>query len=137
MEGERRKLQQVDTGDEVTQRGASDSESVVGDEFREPRRRNSSSDPTSLEMKDHLLTSFRSWCAACVQGRGGPERDQGEGRKEVEDCSNVPVVSLDYCSHGARNRISEAEMEQRGDNSVLVMPDGMTKSNFPHLILAK
>ena len=55
----------------------------------------------------------------------------------MEDCSKVPVVSLDYCSHGARNRISEAEMDQRGDSSVLVMPDGMTKSNFAHLILAK
>ena len=31
----------VDMGDEVAQRGASDAESVVGDELREPRRRNS------------------------------------------------------------------------------------------------
>ena len=50
--------------------------------------------------------SFRSWCAACVQGRGRAERHQGEGHKELEDWSKVPVGSWDYCSLGARNRIS-------------------------------
>ena len=40
-------MQQIDTGDEVAQRGANDAESVVGDELRELRPRNSSSDPTS------------------------------------------------------------------------------------------
>ena len=94
----------VDMGDEVAQRG--------GDEVLEPRRRNSPSDPTSREIEDHVLTghaSFRSWCAACVQGRGRAERDQGEGRKELEDVSNFPVVSWDCCFLGARNRISEAK----------------------------
>ena len=43
----------VDTGDDVTQRGASDAESICGDEVREPRRRNSPSDPTSREIEDH------------------------------------------------------------------------------------
>ena len=55
------------TGDEVAQRVASDAESVVGDELREPRRRNSLSDPTSREMEDHVMAghaSFRSCCAA-------------------------------------------------------------------------
>ena len=121
----------VDKGDEVAQRGASDAESVVGDELREPRRRNSLSDPTSQEIEDHVLTghsSFRSWCAACVQGRGRAERHQGEGHKELEDGSKVPVVSWDYCFLGAMNRISEAEMEQRGDTPVLVVHDGVTKS---------
>ena len=86
----------VDMGDEVAQRGVSDAESVGGDELREPRRRNSPSDPTSREIEDHVLTghaSFRSWCAACVQGRGRAERHQGEGRKELEDGSTVSVVS--------------------------------------------
>ena len=53
--------------------------------------------------------SFRSWCAACVQGRGRAERHQREGRKELEYGSKVPVASWDYCFFGARNRISEAE----------------------------
>ena len=43
-----------DMGDEVSQRGASDAESVVGDELREPRRRNSPSDPTSWQIEDHV-----------------------------------------------------------------------------------
>ena len=81
--------------------------------------------------------SFRSWCAACVQGRGRPERHHGEGRKELEDGSKVPVVPWDYCFLGARNRTSEAEVAQRGDCPVLVMHVGVTKSNVAHLIPAK
>ena len=115
----------VDMGDVLAQRGASDAESIECDEVREPRRRNSPSDPTSRE--NHVLTGhacFRSWCAACVQGRGRADRHQGEGRKELEDGSKVAVVSWGYCFLGARNRISEAEVEQRG-------------SIFAHLIPAK
>ena len=62
-------------------------------------------------------------------------RETKEGRKELEDGSKVPVVSWD-CFLGARNRISEAEVEQRGDSAVLVMHDGVTKSIFAHLIPA-
>ena len=129
-----------DMGDEVAQRSVSDAEFVDGDEVREPRRRNSPSDPTSKEIEDHVLTghaSFRSWCAACVQGRGRAERHQGDGRKELEDGSKVPVVSWDYCFLGAKNRASEVEVEQRGDSPVLVMHDSVTKSIFAHLIPAK
>ena len=71
------------------------------------------------KIEDHVLTghaTFRSWCAACVQGRGRAERHQGEGRKEVEDGPKVPVVSRDYCFFGARNRTSDAEVEQCGDS---------------------
>ena len=81
--------------------------------------------------------SFRPWCAACVQGRGRAETHQGEGRKELEDGSKVPVVSWDFCFFGERNRISEAEVEQCGDSPVLEMHDGVTKSIFGHLIPAK
>ena len=52
----------ADMGDEAAQRGVSDAESIGG-EIREPRRRNSPSDPTSREIEDHVLTghaSFRS-----------------------------------------------------------------------------
>ena len=130
----------VDMGDEVAQRSASDAESIGGDEVREPRRRDGRSDPTSREIEDHVLTghaTFRSWCAACVQGRGRAEKHQEEGRKEFEDGSKVPVVSWDYCFLGARHRTSDAEVEQRGDSPVLVMHDGVTKSIFAHLIPAK
>ena len=74
--------------------------------------------------------------ALCPRG-GRAERHPGEGRKELEDGSKVPVVSWDYCFLGARNRISEAEVEQRGDGVVLAMHEGGTKSNFSLLIPAK
>ena len=135
-----RRADDIDMGDEVAQRSVSDAEFVDGDEVREPRRRNSPSDPTSKEIEDHVLTghaSFRSWCAACVQERGRAERHQGDGRKELEDGLKVLVVSWDYCFLGAKNRASEVEVEQRGDSPVLVMHDSVTKSIFAHLIPAK
>ena len=73
-------MEDSNLGDEVAQRGASDVESISGDEIREPRRRSCPS--------DHVLTgraSFRSWCVAFVQGRGRAERRQSEGRKELKD----------------------------------------------------
>ena len=75
-------------------------------------------------------------CSLCP-GRGRAERHQGEGRKELQDGSKVPVVSWDYCFLGPRNRTSEAEVEQRGDSPILVMHDGVTKSIFAHLIPVK
>ena len=45
--------------------------------------------------------------------------------------------SRDYCFLGARSRISETEVEQRGDSPVMVMHDGVTKSIFADLIPAK
>ena len=98
------------------------------------------SDPTSREIEDYVLTghaSFRSWCAACFQARGGAERHQGDGRKELEDGSKIQVVSWDHCFPGARNRFCEAEVDQREDSPVLVMHDGVIKSIFAHLTPAK
>ena len=48
-----------------------------------------------------------------------------------------PRDTWDFCFLGAKNRISEAELEQRGDSPVLVMHDGATMSIFAHLIPAK
>ena len=80
------------------------------------------------KFEDHVLpghAGFLSWCAACVQGQGRAERHQAQGRKELEDGSKIRVLSWDYCFLGTRNRINEAEVEQRGDSPVLV------KSIFP------
>ena len=44
----------VDMGDEATQRGVSDAESVGVDEFYERQRRNTPSDPTSRDIEDHV-----------------------------------------------------------------------------------
>ena len=74
----------------------------------------------------------------CVQlvSKGVVEpRDTKE--KAAKSLRMVPVVSRDYCFLGARNRTSEAEVEQRGDSAVLVMHDGVSKSSFAHLIPAK
>ena len=49
---------------EVAQGGVSDAESVGGDELRELRRPNSSSDPTSQVLTGH--STFRSWCVYCL-----------------------------------------------------------------------
>ena len=75
-------------------------------------------------------------CSLCPRAWSSRETPR-EGRKVLEDGSKVPVVSWDYCFLGARNRTSEAEVEQRGDSPVLVMHDGVTKSIFAHLIPAK
>ena len=72
-----------------------------------------------------------------AKGEVEPRDTKGEGRKELEDGSKVPAVSWYYCFFGARNRTTEAEVEQRGNNPVLVMHDGVTKSIFAHLIPAK
>ena len=135
-----REVDDVDMGDEAALSGINVAESIGSDEVREPQRRNSPSDPTSRTIKNHVLTrhaSFRSWCAVCVQGRGRAEKHQGEDRKELEVGLKIPVVSWDYCFFGARNRISEAEVEQRGDSPVLVLHDGVTMSIFAHLIPRK
>ena len=111
-------------GDEVAQRDISAAESISGNEIREPRRRNSPSDPTSREIEDHVLTghaSFQSWFAACVQGRSRAETRQAQGREELDGGSKIPVLSWEYCFFGARNGINEGEVEQRGDIPVLLM----------------
>ena len=66
------------TGDEVAQSGASDAKSVGSDELREPRRRNSPSDPTSREIEDHVLTGLcpRAWSSGETP-RGRPRSGGG------------------------------------------------------------
>ena len=75
-----------------------------------------------MEIEDHVLTgqaTVLSWCPACVaHGRRRAERHQGDGRKELEDGSKIPVVSWNHCFFGSRN------------------PIGVTKSIYAHLIPA-
>ena len=127
--------------DDVAQRGVSDAESIEGDEVREPRRRNSLSDPTSWEIEDYLLTgqaSFQSWCAELVsKGMVELERHQGEGRKELEDGSKIPVCRGITVSSEPGIESAKLRWNSVGDSPVLVMHDGVTKSIFAHLIPAK
>ena len=93
-----RAMDDTDGGGEVSQRDTDDVESISDGEARETRHRSSPSDPTHAEILDHVLTghaSFRSWCAVCVRGRGRAERHRGDGHKEDEDGSKIPVLSWD------------------------------------------
>ena len=128
----------VDMGDEVPQRGVSDAESVGGDEIREPRRRNSPSDPTSREIEDHVLTSvqvFDRGVQLVSKGVVEPRDTKGKAAKSwkmvrrSQSCRGI-IVSLEP-------ETESAEVERRGDSPVLVMHDGVTKSIFAHLIPAK
>ena len=91
-------------------RVAPDAESIGGDEVREPRRRNSQSHPMS-----------RVVCSLCPKGEVEP-RDTWEMAARSWKMFRRSTL--------ARNRISEAEVEHRGDSPVLVMHDGVTKSIF-------
>ena len=66
----------------------------------------------------------------CARARSSRERPGTQGRKKFDDVSKIPVLSWDYSFLGARNRINEAEAEQRGDSPVLVMHDGVTEVDF-------
>ena len=93
-----RAMDDTDGGGEVSQRDTDDVESISDGEARETRHRSSPSDPSLREIQDHVLTghaSFRSWCGACVRGRGRAERHRGDGHKEDEDGSKIPVLSWD------------------------------------------
>ena len=110
-------------GRRVAQRGVSDAESVGGDEVRETRRRNSPSDPTSREIEDHVLTghaSFRSWCAACVQGPGRAERHQGEAAKSLRMVRRSQsyrgiTVSLEPETEPVKRRWNSVRQSRPGD----------------------
>ena len=65
------------------------------------------------------------------------EAEPRDTKEKAARSLKIPDVSWDFCFLGAWHRISEAEVEQRGDSPVLVMHDGVTKSIFAHLIPAK
>ena len=44
----------------------------------------------------------------------------GEGHKELGYGSKIPVLTWDCCFFGAKNRVNDVEVEQRGDIPVLV-----------------
>ena len=51
--------------------------------------------PTAAEVKEHVISGhepYRSWCRACVAGRG--RADAHVGRPGVENC--VPIIGVDY-----------------------------------------
>ena len=61
----------------MAHRDISEAESINGDEFPEPPRRNSPSDPTSTEIEDHVLTGHASFpvvvSSVCARARSSRE----------------------------------------------------------------
>ena len=110
-------------GGEVAQRDISIAESISGDEMRDPRRRNSPSDPKCLQGMQVSGRGVHLVCKGDVELRGT--------RHKAARNMMMGLLSWDYCFlRVVRNRINETEVEQRGDSPVLVKHDGVTKSIF-------
>ena len=81
------------------------------EEAQPPRAVRDPGAPTPGERAEHELThaNYRSWCAACVRGRGiaAAHRQQPS---EPMDPSGVPTIHFDYCFMG--EKADEAEEEK-------------------------
>ena len=108
-------------------------------EQRNPAQKALLTDPTPREVDDHLLTGhavFRSWCSACVRGRG---RAAGHpsGSRQDEGAEPVPVLSWDYCFLSSRCRADDLAEDRNGESPVLVMHDARSKGIYAHLVPKK
>ena len=105
------------------QQGPEDS----SEEHRAIRPMRSPCEPTREEVEQHNLThaQFRSWCPACVRGRG-----KNSPHYPVErDAEAIPIQSVDYCFLGSgRSQLEEANAEAAVLSPVLVMHDDATKA---------
>ena len=83
--------------------------------------------PTEREVAEHNVTHLphRSWCAACVGGRG---RDRQHRRQAQED-KKIPQVVFDYGFLG-----TEGEKETV---AVQIAKDTRTKMHFAHVVPKK
>ena len=102
------------------------------EEQRMPKHHASPTDPTIREVEEHLLTghaAYRSWCAACVRGRG---RAAGHPvkRDDQAESQTVPVLSWDYCFLSARTREEDRNPERSGESPVIVMHDSKSKGVY-------
>ncbi len=59
--------------------------------------------PTKEEIERHMITHmpYRSWCKACVAGRG---RSRYHREQEEDRSTETKVVSMDYAFLGPRDR---------------------------------
>ena len=84
--------------------------------------------PSAQELRDHERTHlpYRTWCAACVAGRGlNTRHSTDKGDKKIA----LPMVAMDYCF--LRNDVG-------GDYaSVLVSKDRDTRMICAHIVPAK
>ena len=64
-----------------------------------PKVRMNPKNPTSREKQEHEDEGhavYRSWCAACVEGRGVVEQHRTELLDEEERERTTPIVAFDY-----------------------------------------
>ena len=76
---------------------------------------------------------YRSWCSACVRGRG---RSGPHYRKERED-GETPVVSWDYGFLSTKGHETKEELEdiaRSGQSPVLCFRDRCSGSLFGYLV---
>ena len=92
------------------------------------RRRGRNALPSDVERRQHEVTHypFRSWCTACMAGRGVAV--QHRARRSAEELA-IPSVSFDYCF--LRN-------EPKGISCVtLVCRDRQSRALAAHALPAK
>ena len=113
----------------------------TGEEHCRPTRAHTPYQPTRREREEHNLighASYRSWCDACVRGRGRAQAHSSSSPGK----NRLPKLSWDYCYLGHAKVGAEAEeldriAESNGDSPVLVMTDGESKAIFSVMLPAK
>ena len=94
--------------------------------------------PTQSEIDDHEIDHipYRSWCKACVEGRG---REDGHFAVEYKSRS-VPTVGFDYLFVSKRGVFSKKDWKAEDDErfmKVLVVKDFNSKAVFAHAVQRK
>ena len=115
------------------------------EEARPPRAVRDPNMPTPQDRAEHELThaNYRSWCDACVQGKGIAAAHRRQMNEPV-DPSGVPTVHFDYCFMGERAKEAEEEKEEESAweasedmLKILVVKLGLYKRNRSHLVPKK
>ena len=90
-------------GDDIEPVGESRADVGMGNDEDEepleaeiPRFRMNPKNPTSREKQEHEDSVCRSWCAACVEGRGVGGQHRIELLEEEERERTTPIVAFDY-----------------------------------------
>ena len=71
--------------------------------------------PTSREKEEHEDSGHavsRSWCAACVEGRGGGGQHRIEPLDEEERERTTPIVAFD-CSFLTQEHVSNSDLSRQ------------------------
>ena len=83
-----------------------------------PKVRMNPKSPTSREKQEHEDSGhavYRSWCAACVEGRGVGGQHRIELLEEQERERTTPIVAFDYgfSDTGKRRHVSNSDLSRQ------------------------